>query len=431
MLTNLDPAQLFAPVANEETIGLAISGGADSLALMLLYAAWDDPRKPNPIVYTLDHGLRPEAGDEAEMVVREAGRLGLDARRLSWTGTKPSTGKQEAARAARYRLIGEAMEADGVKVLVTAHHRRDQAETVLMRLAHGSGVSGLGAMRVFALVEGVKIFRPLLDTPPEALADLVARAALTPAADPSNGNPAYERTRWRNMLPGLADLGLTEDRLAVVARRMQRIDALAERLVDDFVSTHFTLDPLGVVRCPRSALAAAEPEIAVRALGRALDAASGTRPASLARIEALAQRIAVGDPFAATLAGARVDARGDTAMLFREVGRIGLPEVRLGAGETALWDGRFSIEASVPLTITPAIEMTRERFARLNGAPLSGPVAALRSAPLICDEAGCVLALGALVFEPGVAVRQVALTAWRSNCGKGPPEGPAALVSRQ
>ena len=82
MLTRLDPARLFAPVANEKTIGLAVSGGADSLALMLLYADWPDADKPTAIVYTLDHGLRPEARDEAAMVVREAGRLGLAARRL-------------------------------------------------------------------------------------------------------------------------------------------------------------------------------------------------------------------------------------------------------------------------------------------------------------------------------------------------------------
>src|SRR5690606_3666746 len=143
VLNGLDPTQLFAPVANEKTIGLAISGGADSLALMLLHAAWADPGKPTAIVYTLDHGLRPEARGEAEMVVREAERLGLQARLISWTGEKPSTGRQEAARAARYRLIGEAMGEDGARVLLTAHHRRDQAETVLMRLAHGSGVSGL------------------------------------------------------------------------------------------------------------------------------------------------------------------------------------------------------------------------------------------------------------------------------------------------
>src|SRR5690606_27510643 len=165
--------------------------------------------------------------DEAEMVVREAERLGLAARLLTWSGEKPRAGKQQAARTARYRLIGDAMRADGVRLLLTAHHRRDQAETLLMRLAHGSGVSGLGAMRRFSRVEDVDVFRPLLDISPDALAALVADAGLSPAIDPSNADPAYERTRWRNALGPLDKLGLTEAELSRTAHRLQRIDQLA------------------------------------------------------------------------------------------------------------------------------------------------------------------------------------------------------------
>ena len=412
MLNGLDPAQLFAPVANEKVIGLAVSGGADSLALMLLHAAWADPGKPTAIVYTLDHGLRPEARGEAEMVVREAERLGLRARLISWTGEKPSTGRQEAARAARYRLIGEAMGEDGARVLLTAHHRRDQAETVLMRLAHGSGVSGLGGMRGFSQVEGVAIFRPLLDVPPEALAELVARHGLTPAADPSNSDPAYERTRWRDALPGLAALGLTEQGLARTARRLQRVDDFAERTAGQFLSAHFDLDALGVVHCPRVALAQADPEIAVRVLGHGLAAASGGKSCSLARVEALAGRIAAGEQFAATLAGARVEARDDGIVMFRETGRSGLPTLALAAGETALWDGRFEITASVPLSVGPAAGLTRERFAALTGTPLAAPVAALRAAPLVRGADGAILALGTVGLNLSVSVSQPALTAW-------------------
>lgn len=429
MLTDLDPARLFAPVASEKTIGLAVSGGADSLALMLLYADWADARKPAAIVYTLDHGLRPEARGEARMVVREAARLGLEARLLSWTGEKPATGRQEAARAARYRLIGEAMAEDGASLLLTAHHRRDQAETLLMRLAHGSGVSGLGGMRAFSHVEGVRIFRPLLGIAPEALADLVARRGLAPAADPSNVDPSYERTRWREALPGLAALGLTEHGLARAARRLRRVDDFAEKAAAQFVSAHFTLDPLGVVRCPRAMLADADPEIAVRALGYGLAAASGGKPCSLARIEALAGRIVAGERFAATLAGSRVEARGDLIVMFREAGRSGLPVLVLAAGETALWDGRFEIAATVPLSVGPAVDMTREGFAALAGTPLAAPVAALRAAPLVRGADGAILALGAFGLNLSVSVSQPALTAWHSNCGKRPPDGPPALVS--
>src|SRR5690606_11025992 len=129
-------------------LALAVSGGADSLALMLL--AHQHARATGAlhrfVVYSVDHGLRLEASDEVAFVLREAGRLGFVARGLRWDGPKPATGIQEAARKARYRLFADAMLRDGAEALVTAHHMGDQAETVLMRLAHGSGIEGLRGM---------------------------------------------------------------------------------------------------------------------------------------------------------------------------------------------------------------------------------------------------------------------------------------------
>jgi tRNA(Ile)-lysidine synthase len=425
----MDPARLFAPVAHEKIIGLAVSGGADSLALMLLYAAWDHPEKPAAVVYTLDHGLRPEARGEAEMVVREAEKLGLAVRLLTWSGEKPRAGKQEAARTARYRLIGDAMRADGVRLLLTAHHRRDQAETLLMRLAHGSGVSGLGAMRRFSRVEDVDVFRPLLDISPDTLAAFVADAGLLPAIDPSNADPDYERTRWRNALVQLDELGLTEAELSRTAHRLQRIDRLAERVTDDFASAHLTRDDFGIVRLSRSAFVQAEAEIAIRVLARAMAAASGNRSYALARIEALAARIASETRFASTLGGARLEARDNILLVYREAGRTGIAPVDLAPGRTHVWDGRFAITPAVPVLVEPATAMTREGFAALTGTPLAGPVAGLRAAPLIRDRQGIVLALGALTLKPGVEVAQLPLTAWRANCSNRPPESPGALVS--
>src|SRR5690606_35048773 len=143
----------------------------------------------------------PEAGAEVAMVLEAAAGLNLTARGLAWTDEKPETGLQEAARQARYRLIGEAMAADGASLLLTGHHRGDQAETVLMRLAHGSGIEGLKARTPLSQVEGVPVFRPLLDVEPASLAALVEEAGLAPARDPSNEDTAYERVRWRKLLP--------------------------------------------------------------------------------------------------------------------------------------------------------------------------------------------------------------------------------------
>lgn len=408
-LCGLDPAGLFAPIADRKTIGLAVSGGADSLALMLLYAAWSG-RKPKAIVYTVDHGLRPEARAEAAMVVAEAEKLGLSCRSLVWTGDKPVTGKQSAARSARYGLIGQAMEADGAEILLTAHHQRDQAETILMRLAHGSGVSGLGGIRTFSNVEAVSVFRPLLGVPPEALATLVARAGLSPASDPSNTDRAYERTRWRDALPGLAELGLGPDRLSKMAERLQRIDAFAAREADRFITRHGALDPLGIVRIDRTAIETADPEIKVRVIERLLAAASGGHSFFLSRIEALAGRVAAGEHFTATLAGARVLVDANTIVIHREAGRVGLPTASLSPGETLVWDGRFVVAAAKAGTIGPATGLTRKAFKELTGKALSGPVAGLRTAPLLRDRRGEIAAIGSLEVGEGFSVTQIPLT---------------------
>src|SRR5690606_20998559 len=132
---------------------------------------------------------------EVAMVLDAARSQGFEARGLHWAGEKPETGVQEAARQARYRLMAEAMAEDGATLLLTGHHRADQAETVLMRLAHGSGIEGLRAMTPLAMVEGIKVFRPLLDIEPSALSGLVTEEGLIPARDPSNDDIAYERVR--------------------------------------------------------------------------------------------------------------------------------------------------------------------------------------------------------------------------------------------
>jgi tRNA(Ile)-lysidine synthase len=221
----LDIPKLFDAVRGTKRLALAVSGGPDSLALLLLAHEWAGTAGVELVVYSVDHGLRPEAAAEVAMVLAAAERLGHRARGLRWEGDKPETGVQAAARKARYRMMANAMVDDGAEYLVTAHHLGDQAETVLMRLAHGSGVEGLRGMDRFATVEGCRIFRPLLGIEPEVLAEVVARAGLTPAHDPSNHDRHYERVRWRQMLPALAELGLDLRRVGTFAARMAEVDA--------------------------------------------------------------------------------------------------------------------------------------------------------------------------------------------------------------
>ena len=140
---------LFAGFQDVPALVLAVSGGPDSTALMLLAARWRDALKAGPklVAVTIDHGLRKESKREAAAVARLARKLGLAHRTLRWTGAKPATGLQQAARAARYRLLAQAARQAQAAHILAAHTLDDQAETVLIRMSRGSGITGLAAMQ--------------------------------------------------------------------------------------------------------------------------------------------------------------------------------------------------------------------------------------------------------------------------------------------
>ncbi len=403
-------ARLFAPVAQEPAIGLAVSGGADSLALMLLAHRWASIADSSPklIVYSVDHGLRPEAQDEVAMVLAASEARGLAARGLVWEGDKPATGLQEAARLARYGLIGEAMVRDGATVLLTAHHRMDQAETVLMRLAHGSGLEGLKAMAPHSVVEGVRIFRPLLDVEPATLASLVDAEGMTPAHDPSNHDTDYERVRWRKLLPVLADHGLDTATLSRFALRMAEADDALTQMAHAAFDELVTFDGFGAAILP-AAFGTISPAIGRRVLGRVLNIVGGRqRPRALGQVERLYDQITARDlPPAATLLGAVLRLKGDTLSISREPGRALLPDRPLVPGEAIIWDQRFRI-ASRPeaehLTVSASEFMPRHRLEHVLGFKVTTPAEAIRTAPVVRDGAGDLLALGGWSFDDRVTV---------------------------
>jgi tRNA(Ile)-lysidine synthase len=322
-LTASDLERLFRPAVDLGTLGLAVSGGPDSLALMLLARQWaSSGKRPRVVVYSVDHGLRPEAAGEAAMVREVATRLGLAARVLRWTGDKPETGVQAAARKARYQLMADAMVADGAELLATGHHLGDQAETVLMRLAHGSGVEGLRGMDRLATVEGCRIFRPLLGIDPEDLGAVVDEAGLVPASDPSNRDRHYERARWRELRPALDELGLDMRRLGMFATRMADADALiaAETEKAWTVLVHVSADG---AELPHAGLATLPRAVAVRLLGRVLRVVGDDRRAhGLGAVESLHERLLERTPLRpATLHGCVIASDGLTVSVRREGAR--------------------------------------------------------------------------------------------------------------
>lgn len=240
-------ADLDMLVPADSRIGVAVSGGPDSLALLLLA----DAARPGRIeAATVDHNLRPESAGEAAMVAGLCGKLGVPHRTLlaDWPEA-PATNIQAAARAMRYRLLNEWAIELGLSAVATAHHADDQAETLLMRLLRGSGVGGLGATRKKrALSEGVLLVRPLLSWRKSDLEALVATTGLSPVDDPSNRDLRHDRSRIRMLLQS-ADW-LDPARLAVSASAIRDADEAIDWALAPLIESHIrrsgealTIDP--------------------------------------------------------------------------------------------------------------------------------------------------------------------------------------------
>ncbi|WP_439370448.1 tRNA lysidine(34) synthetase TilS [Bradyrhizobium sp. PMVTL-01] len=322
--------QLFADLKHAPALVLAVSGGPDSVALMWLAARWQRSlsRGPRLIVVTVDHGLRPEAAREAREVKRLATELGLPHRTLRWRGAKPKTGLPAAAREARYRLLAQVARIAGASHVLTAHTRDDQAETLLMRMLRGSGLSGLSAMARLTERDGIVLARPLLDIPKSQLIATLKRAGIVFAEDPTNRDTAFTRPRLRALLPQLAAEGGDARNLARLAGRLARANAAVEVLTDGAERFLRLTDrddaPHGPGRRSFDGIAFASlpEEVRLRLLLRAINALGHEGPAELGKVEtllsALDQALALGSRAGAngrpvlkqTLAGALISLAG-------------------------------------------------------------------------------------------------------------------------
>jgi tRNA(Ile)-lysidine synthase len=314
---------------------IAVSGGPDSTALLVLAARWAKRlknKKPRRLIsVTIDHGLRREAAAEAATVKRLARRLGVAHRTLHWRGAKPASGLQEAARIARYRLLAQEAARAGLAHVLTAHTLDDQAETVLFRLARGSGVGGLAGMAPVALIPGsggaddhIFLLRPLLQLPKSRLIATLRAAGIAYSDDPSNQNPRFTRARLRDLMPALAREGLDARGLSRLAARMRRAEAALEFAVG---AARAALAPPpwpshGPVVFERAGFADLPPEVGLRLLGRVIAHIGDEGPVELGKLEALyeALRQAPGR-LRRTLAGALVTLGDDRLAVERAPAR--------------------------------------------------------------------------------------------------------------
>jgi tRNA(Ile)-lysidine synthase len=342
--------RFFAPLADASLIALAVSGGADSLALMVAVDRWRrrGGSKPGVIVLTVDHRLRKGSRGEALAVQRTAEARGIEARVLTRQGARPSSDIEAAARGARYRLLVDACREAGATHLLVAHHRDDLAETFLLRLKRGAGVFGLAAMRPSLPLGGISLVRPFLGVPRARLAATAAAAKLTPVDDPMNADPRFERARMRRLLPMLAAEGIAPGQLADTAMRLaeaaETIDGAATTLLAEAAEA----DALAVGWLTAAPFVAASRAVMFRALWRLLVAVGGDDyPPRHDRLVSLADALLAhgGGRFKRTLAGVVIEWRGGRFAFYREGGREGLASLPLRPGATFIWDHRFEVTA--------------------------------------------------------------------------------------
>lgn len=319
-------------------LGIALSGGGDSVALMHLARRWAGTRVL--MAATVDHGLRAGSAAEARQAGQAAQALGIPHQTLGWQ-RPPGTGNlMAAARDARLSLLSDWARRNQLSAVLLGHTLDDQAETLLMRLARGAGVDGLSGMAAARDACGVVWLRPLLDVSRAALRDWLRSQGIDWIDDPSNQNDDYERVRIRKALAALdlpaaqlsqsaANLGMARDALqdfaAMTARNAQASDGVLRLPIDDFR------------RAPT--------EIQRRLLVAGLRWVCGSsfparRESVLHALDLLAQGKRV------TLNGAITEPRGDALNFLREPAAA--QPALLAKGCQLQWDGRWQISGLAP-----------------------------------------------------------------------------------
>jgi len=410
-LTAAEFEQLMAPFAPFETaphLAVACSGGGDSMALAILADRWARAQGGAVTALIVDHRLRPESSREAAGVGQALAALGI-AHQILVCGDAPRPGNlEDAARRARYRLLEAWCADNGVLHLLTAHHRDDQVETLLMRLARGSGLDGLAGIAPVGIWRTCRVLRPLLTIPPERLRATLRERGVMPVEDPMNRDPAFQRARLRAARTFLAEEGLSAERLAATAARLARARGALETMVTATLARAVALDPLGYARVDAAALKAVPAEVGLRTLAAVLTTVSGADyTVRLEQLERLYGLLPADIGGGRTLGGCQLVAKTGHLLVCREAAAISdrqaaPPNARLH------WDGRFAImvpaEAPAGLSVGPLGEAGAARLAA-DGGDGGVPAVVRLTLPALSDADGLAAVPSLGWCRPGIDTR--------------------------
>ena len=292
----------------ENVIAAGVSGGADSLALVLRLKEWADENDKKVVALTVNHHLRPESTSEALYVAQLMNKFGIEHHILSWEGEKPQTGIEEAAREARYALLKSWCDEHKVGVLATGHHLRDQAETFFMRLQRGSGLDGLCGIRPVSKRDGLILMRPLLSIMPEDLKKYLYNRQIEWVEDPSNQCDDFLRVRVRKFMPVLQEnLGITPQRMVETMKVLQSTLDYVQYRVNQYIKNHVrNWDSAGISFSEKN-LPELHEELLFRVLGTLLYQQGNAKyKAEAAELHRLMMRLKEDDFVSCTLGGCEI-----------------------------------------------------------------------------------------------------------------------------
>lgn len=337
--------QLWEHCEKPARIAVAVSGGSDSMAALLLVRDWAEKSGVSVIALTVDHGLRKEAAAETAIVKRWMQAHHIEHHILKWRGPHPKSGIQQAAREARYELLLEECGKLGVGALILGHQLEDQLETFLMRLSKGSSLQGLGVMKPVRRQKGIFLLRPFLKNTREELREHLRQNNQDWIDDPSNINPDFTRTHLGSVLKQIIDLpGSDIKALEKSVSRLQRADQALQQVTSEFLTNEASFSPFGYATVGIDELLAASEEIAIRVLqGMFLYVRPGARRPALSRLEENLFQLRESGTIATTGFDCQLLVRKGLLYICAEKGRDGFPECSWEDTASISWDKRFLI----------------------------------------------------------------------------------------
>ncbi len=342
-LTPEDFAQLFAPFALAGArVALAVSGGPDSMAM-----AWGARQALGPDnirAFIVDHGLREEAAEEASAVQKNLAAMDIEADILRWEHGNIESRLHVLARNARYALLLEACQKWGSSALMLAHHGDDQAETILMRIAKGSGVAGLAGMKAETVRDDVHLLRPFLKLPKAQLIATCETHDIPFMRDPSNDSAHYARGRLRRVRESLEQEGFTNARLLDLGQRAHEAAEAIAHYTKIFLQETAAPTYGGAIALNREALKTTPRAIALQALCLMLEALHKKEfpPKRSALLHVLAFLLDEDKTGSTTLQGCLIQKRKEHILFFREPSAI-VDIQPITPNQTLLWEGRWQV----------------------------------------------------------------------------------------